>query len=141
MMQERDFSFEIKEHIGVISSNENGWSKELNVVSWNGQPAKFDIRDWDQDHQRMTKGVTLLDRENRIVETYAESDLYLSDSSRKVIEQAREEKRARDERRRTPRPGKRERDPEDRQEEQEEYANIAFAGSPVTEADVEAAAE
>ncbi len=136
MMQERDFSFEIKEHIGVISSNENGWSKELNVVSWNGQPAKFDIRDWDQDHQRMTKGVTLLDRDMRKL-----VDLYLSDSSRKVIEQAREEKRARDERRRTPRPGKRERDPEDRQEEQEEYANIAFAGSPVTEADVEAAAE
>ena len=136
-MQEREFSFEIKEHIGVISTNENGWSKELNVVSWNGQPAKFDIRDWDEDHQRMTKGVTLLDRDMRKL-----VDLYLSDSSRKVIEQAREEKRARDERRRTPRPGRRDRSREEQEEKdaREELSNIAFAGSPVTAEDIEAAA-
>ena len=129
-MQEREFSFEIREHIGVISTNENGWSKELNVVSWNGQPAKFDIREWDQDHQRMTKGITLLDRDMRKL-----VDLYLSDSSRKVIEQAREEKRARDERSKSPRPGIRRRD----RDEAEELANIAIAGAPLTEDELDTA--
>lgn len=129
-MQEREFSFEIREHIGVISTNENGWSKELNVVSWNGQPAKFDIREWDEDHQRMTKGVTLMDRDMRKL-----VDLYLSDSSRKVIEQAREEKRARDERRKTPRPGSRRQG----QDEADELANIAAAAPPLSDEDVKEA--
>ena len=134
-MQEREFSFEIKEHIGVISSNDKGWSKELNVVSWNGQPAKFDIREWDQDHQRMTKGITLLDRDMRKL-----VDLYLGDSTRKVVEQAREERRAREERMRSPRPDSRRRGNESA-EEADELANIAFAGEPVTEEDLAEAAD
>ena len=35
-----DFRVEIKEHIGVLSEKGNGWKKELNVVSWNGNEAK-----------------------------------------------------------------------------------------------------
>ncbi|SCJ21357.1 Uncharacterized protein conserved in bacteria [uncultured Clostridium sp.] len=51
--------FEIEENFGIISNSRNGWSKELNLVSWNDRPAKFDIRDWDEDHQKMGKGITL----------------------------------------------------------------------------------
>ena len=51
--------FEIEETFGIISNSSNGWSKELNLVSWNDRPAKFDIRDWDEDHQKMGKGITL----------------------------------------------------------------------------------
>lgn len=51
--------FEIEENFGIISKSSNGWSKELNLVSWNDRPAKFDIRDWDEDHQKMGKGITL----------------------------------------------------------------------------------
>ncbi|MBC6002299.1 MAG: PC4/YdbC family ssDNA-binding protein [Paeniclostridium sordellii] len=51
--------FEIEENFGIISNSSNGWSKELNLVSWNDRPAKFDIRDWDEDHQKMGKGITL----------------------------------------------------------------------------------
>ena len=51
--------FEIQENFGEISKSSNGWSKELNLVSWNDRPAKFDIRDWDEDHQKMGKGITL----------------------------------------------------------------------------------
>lgn len=51
--------FEIEENFGIISNSNNGWSKELNLVSWNDRPAKFDIRDWDEDHQKMGKGITL----------------------------------------------------------------------------------
>ena len=51
--------FNIEKHFGVISSEKSGWQKELNMVSWNGRPAKLDIRDWSPDHQKMGKGITL----------------------------------------------------------------------------------
>ena len=35
-MSSREVTFEIKEHIGVISENNKGWTKEVNLVSWNG---------------------------------------------------------------------------------------------------------
>ncbi len=58
------FSFEIVEHLALISSKNDGWSKELNLVSWNGQqPPKFDIREWSPDHTKMGKGVTMYDNE------------------------------------------------------------------------------
>lgn len=55
--------FEIEENFGIISNSSNGWSKELNLVSWNDRPAKFDIRDWDEDHQKMGKGITFTKEE------------------------------------------------------------------------------
>jgi len=51
--------FEIVEHIGVLSENNKGWKKELNLISWNEREPKYDIRDWDPDHEKMGKGVTL----------------------------------------------------------------------------------
>lgn len=59
----REFSYEILEEIAVLSENEKGWRKELNLVSWNGRPAKFDLRDWGPDHEKMGKGVTLSNEE------------------------------------------------------------------------------
>ncbi|MHC5269348.1 YdbC family protein [Enterococcus sp. LJL98] len=57
------FSYEILEEIGVLSENSRGWRKELNLVSWNGNPAKFDLRDWGPEHEKMGKGVTLSNEE------------------------------------------------------------------------------
>ena len=54
-----DFSFTITKHIGEISKSNRGWTLELNMVSWGGRDAKFDIRSWAPDHQKMGKGVTL----------------------------------------------------------------------------------
>lgn len=34
--------FEIKEKIKVISESNKGWTKELNLISWNGKEAKYD---------------------------------------------------------------------------------------------------
>lgn len=51
--------FEIKENVGTISENNKGWSKELNLISWNEREAKFDIRDWSPEHEKMGKGITL----------------------------------------------------------------------------------
>lgn len=54
-----DIKFEIKEAVGVLSESSKGWKKELNLISWNDKEAKYDLRDWDQDHEKMGKGVTL----------------------------------------------------------------------------------
>lgn len=60
-----EFKFDITKRIGVISSNSRGWSKEINLVSWNGAEPKFDIREWSEDHQKMSRGVTLSTEEAR----------------------------------------------------------------------------
>ena len=59
----QEFSYEIIEEIAVLSENNKGWRKELNLVSWNGRPPKFDLRDWAPDHEKMCKGLTLTNEE------------------------------------------------------------------------------
>ena len=54
-----DFTYEIKQHIGVISEGSGGWARELNLISWNGKEPKYDIRDWGPEHEKMGKGITL----------------------------------------------------------------------------------
>jgi len=54
-----DFSYEIKEKIAILSENKSGWTKELNLISWNGREPKYDIRDWAPGGEKMGKGVTL----------------------------------------------------------------------------------
>ena len=54
-----DIKFEIKETVGVIAESAKGWKKELNLISWNGKEAKYDLREWAPDHEKMGKGVTL----------------------------------------------------------------------------------
>lgn len=58
-----ELKFEITERIGVISENAKGWTKELNKVSWNEREPKYDLREWNPDHSRMGKGITLTDEE------------------------------------------------------------------------------
>lgn len=59
----REITFEITKHIGVLSTGSRGWTKELNQVSWNGAAEKYDIREWSSDHEKMSKGVTLTEKE------------------------------------------------------------------------------
>jgi hypothetical protein len=54
-----DISFKITRHIGTLSESAKGWTKELNLVSWNDRPSKYDIRDWSPEHDKMGKGITL----------------------------------------------------------------------------------
>lgn len=54
-----EFRYEIQENLGVISESSNGWSRELNLISWNGGNPKYDIRDWAPDHEKMGKGIGL----------------------------------------------------------------------------------
>lgn len=55
--------YEIKENIGTLSTSTKGWLKELNLVSWNDREVKFDIREWSEDHSKMSKGITLTNEE------------------------------------------------------------------------------
>lgn len=54
-----EIKFEIKETVGVIAESAKGWKKELNLISWNGKEAKYDLREWAPKHEKMGKGVTL----------------------------------------------------------------------------------
>ena len=58
-----ELKFEITEELGILSENEKGWRKELNLVSWNEREPKYDIRDWNPSHERMSKGITLTKEE------------------------------------------------------------------------------
>lgn len=61
--------FTVQKTIGTLSStnsaNHGKWCKELNIVSWNGREAKFDIRDWNETHEKMGRGVSLTTEEAR----------------------------------------------------------------------------
>ncbi len=54
-----EFTYEVVENVAVLSENPKGWTKELNLISWNGREPKYDIREWAPDHEKMGKGVTL----------------------------------------------------------------------------------
>ena len=54
-----DIQFEFCGEHHVIAQGGKGWNLELNIVSWNGRDAKYDIRSWSEDHKKMGKGVTM----------------------------------------------------------------------------------
>lgn len=58
-MADKGITFVIKKHLGVLSEGDKGWKKELNIVSWNDGPTKYDIREWNEDHDKMSRGITL----------------------------------------------------------------------------------
>ena len=71
-----DFNFRILRTLGTMSQSSTGWAKEINLVSWNGNKAKFDIRDWNGDHSKMTRGVRLTSFEAKKLRDFlTEADL------------------------------------------------------------------
>lgn len=71
-----EIRFEIVEHIAVLAEHATGWKKELNMVAWNDNPPKYDIRDWDPEHEHMSRGITLHpDEMQRIVEAVKDRNL------------------------------------------------------------------
>lgn len=63
MAKNEQLKFEIVQNIAVLSTSKSGWTKEINMVSYNGAPAKYDIRSWDPNHEKMGKGITLTKEE------------------------------------------------------------------------------
>jgi hypothetical protein len=58
-----ELNFKITKHIGILSESPKGWTKELNLVSWNDREPKYDIRDWSPEHDKMGKGITLTEED------------------------------------------------------------------------------
>ena len=60
MKENKEFKYEVIRTIGVLSTNEKtGWRRLLRLISWNGGEAKYDLRDWSPDDEKMGKGISL----------------------------------------------------------------------------------
>ncbi|MFA9381697.1 MAG: YdbC family protein [Acetanaerobacterium sp.] len=54
-----ELKYEITTELGVLGESLRGWTKELNLVSWNDREPKYDLREWAPEHDKMAKGITL----------------------------------------------------------------------------------
>ena len=61
----KEITCSIVKRISVLSENDRGYSKQVNLVSWNGAKAKLDIRTWSPDNEKSLKGISLDDSEAR----------------------------------------------------------------------------
>lgn len=68
MKKVSNVTFEITESIGIVR-DDGEWKMELNMVSWNGGKAKFDLRSWNSDHTKMSKGVTLTEEDMKTLKS------------------------------------------------------------------------
>ncbi len=68
------FEYQIIQNIAVLSESPKGWTKEINIISWNGREPKYDIREWAPDRNKMGKGITLSKEEAQILKKALEAD-------------------------------------------------------------------
>jgi len=61
----KDIQYEIKQEIAVLSENDSSYTKEINLVSWNGREPKYDIRSFSPKREKCGKGITLTETEAR----------------------------------------------------------------------------
>ena len=59
----KDIQYEIKKEIAVLSKSDSGYTKEINLISWNGKEPKYDIRSFSPDREKCGKGITLTEAE------------------------------------------------------------------------------
>lgn len=78
-----DFKFEVINELGIISEGSKGWKKALTRVSWNGGEPKYDIRDWNENHEKMGKGVTLSEAELRKLKELLDIEIVFLDNTNK----------------------------------------------------------
>ena len=62
-----EVKYEVIQHLGKLTDEEGKYIKELNIISWNGNEPKFDLRPWKIDEEtgerKMMKGITLTSEE------------------------------------------------------------------------------
>ncbi len=59
----KDIEHEIVTEIAVLSESDSGYTKEINLVSWNGAKPKYDIRSWSPGREKCGKGIVLTEDE------------------------------------------------------------------------------
>lgn len=47
----------------ILSINDSGYTKEINLISWNGKEPKYDIRSFSPNREKCGKGITLTEAE------------------------------------------------------------------------------
>lgn len=57
----------IYRHIGELSELNNGWVKELNLISWSDREPVYDIRTWNEDHSKYGKGITITSKQMTVL--------------------------------------------------------------------------
>lgn len=55
----REIQYEIVREIAVLSTGDSGYTKEINLISWNGKEPKYDIRSFSPNREKCGKGITL----------------------------------------------------------------------------------
>ena len=55
----KEIQYEIVKEIAVLSTSESGYTKEINLISWNGKEPKYDIRTFSPNREKCGKGITL----------------------------------------------------------------------------------
>ena len=56
--ESRTLRVEVVEELATLSES-GTWKKQLNIVQWGDNIARYDIRSWNQDHTKSGKGITL----------------------------------------------------------------------------------
>lgn len=59
----KDIQYEIVKEIAVLSTGDSGYTKEINLISWNGKEPKYDIRSFSPNREKCGKGITLTEAE------------------------------------------------------------------------------
>lgn len=62
---DKEVTFRITQRLAVLSQKDNGYSKQVNLVSWNDGTPKLDLREWSPENKRGMKGITLTEDEGR----------------------------------------------------------------------------
>ncbi len=55
----KEIQYEIVKEIAVLSTGDSGYTKEINLISWNGKEPKYDIRSFPPNREKCGKGITL----------------------------------------------------------------------------------
>lgn len=79
MAKDNELTFEVVEDFGVLGDGK--WPKHLTKISWNGAEAKYDIRSWNNDLTKMSKGITLTTEELMELGDLIQNILYGDDNS------------------------------------------------------------
>ena len=55
----KEIQYKIVKEIAVLSASDSGYTKEINLISWNGREPKYDIRSFSPNREKCGKGITL----------------------------------------------------------------------------------
>ena len=55
----KEIQYEIVKEVAVLSASDSGYTKEINLISWNGNEPKYDIRSFSLNREKYGKGITL----------------------------------------------------------------------------------